>query len=79
MTERTWPLFPSGFTGMSLIFKVRPAPLPTDRDREFSAGEFPRHAGLEDFPRIRRLAVRCDFDPRLLQCVDVQREHLRLY
>src|SRR5262249_23032934 len=37
MTERTWPLFPSGFTGMSLIFKVRPAALPIDRCREFSA------------------------------------------
>jgi len=37
VTERTWPLFPSGFTGMSLIFKVSPAALPIDRWRELSA------------------------------------------
>src|SRR5215475_6870879 len=37
VTERTWPLFPSGFTGISLIFKVSPAALPIDRWRELSA------------------------------------------
>src|SRR5262245_34054947 len=37
VSERTSPLFPSGLRGLSLTFKLRPAALPIDIWKEFSA------------------------------------------
>src|SRR5262245_36765581 len=55
VTDRTCPLFPSGFKGLSLIFRDRPAAFPIEILRELSAVNLRVIPGSSTSPPFRDL------------------------